>query len=115
MARVKRGTIANKRRKHALKDAKGFRWGRKSKFRLAKDALRHAGEYAFRDRKAKKGEFRQLWQTSINATAREHGISYSKFASMLKKKNIMLDRKILSQLATERPAVFKKIIEAAAS
>ncbi|MBI2574072.1 MAG: 50S ribosomal protein L20 [Candidatus Wildermuthbacteria bacterium] len=115
MARVKRGATAHKRRKRALEDTKGFRWGRKSKFRLAKDALRHAGEYAFRDRKAKKGEFRALWQTHINSAVRGNGISYSKFASMLKKKNIALDRKILSELAAHHPDVFKKIIESAAA
>lgn len=113
MARVKRGTTAHKRRMHALEDAKGFRWGRKSKFRLAKDALRHAGQYAFRDRKAKKRDFRALWQTHINAMTREQGLSYSKFIAALKKKNIVIDRKILSQLASDRPELFAKIIEKA--
>ena len=79
MTRVKRGKAARKRRKRLLKHAKGFRWGRKSKYKLAKDALRHAGRYAFRDRKKKKGEFRKLWETQINAACRAHGISYSRF------------------------------------
>ena len=110
MARVKRGTTAHKRRKNVLKDTKGFRWGRKSKYRLAKDALRHAWEYSFRDRKAKKRSFRRLWQTNIGSSARAEGINYSQFASKLKKDNIILDRKVLAKLAQENPRVFKEII-----
>ncbi|MDP2967167.1 MAG: 50S ribosomal protein L20 [bacterium] len=111
MVRVKRGKTAHKRRKHILKYAKGFRWGRKSKYRLAKDALYHAWEYAYRDRRTKKREFRKLWQTQINAACRKSGISYSKFIAGLKKDKIELDRKILSQLAKEKPEVFEKIVE----
>lgn len=111
MVRVKRGKTAHKRRKHILKYAKGFRWGRKSKYRLAKDALYHAWEYAYRDRRTKKREFRKLWQTQINAACRKSGISYSKFIAGLKKDKIELDRKILSQLARENPEVFGKIIK----
>jgi len=111
MVRVKRGKTAHKRRKHILKYAKGFRWGRKSKYRLAKDALYHAWEYAYRDRRTKKREFRKLWQTQINAACRKSGISYSKFIAGLKKNKIELDRKILAQLARENPEVFGKIIK----
>ena len=111
MVRVKRGKIAHKRRKHLLKYAKGFRWGRKSKYKLAKDALLHAWKYAYRDRKVKKREFRALWQIQINAACREQGISYSKFIYGLKQNKIGLDRKILSDLARNHPEIFKKILE----
>ena len=111
MARVKRGTTAHKRRKNVLKDAKGFRWGRSTKYRLAKEALQHAWQYAYRDRKTKKRNFRRLWQIQINAAARQQGISYSKFIDLLKKSNIEVDRKILASLAKEKPEVFKEILE----
>ena len=111
MVRVKRGKTAHKRRKNLLKHVKGFRWGRKSKYRLAKEALIHALSYAYRDRKRKKREFRRLWQTQINAACRELGISYSRFLNALKKKKIELNRKILAQLAKEHPEIFKKIVE----
>jgi len=111
MARVKRGKIAHKRRKHLLKYTKGFRWGRKSKYRLAKDALLHGWSYAFRDRKAKKRDFRQLWQAQINAACRERGLNYSSFIHGLKQKNIQLDRKILASLAQNQPEIFEKILE----
>ena len=78
MARVKRGKTAQKRRKSLLKHTKGFRWGRKSKYRAAKEALLHAWSHAFRDRKKKKGNFRRLWQIQINAACKKLGISYSK-------------------------------------
>jgi len=111
MARVKRGKTAHKRRKHLLKYAKGFRWGRKSKYKLAKDALYHAWRYAYRDRKAKKREFRALWQIQINAACRQQGLFYSKFIHGLKQKKIELDRKILSDLAQNHPQIFEKIVE----
>ena len=111
MARVKRGTISHKRRKNVLRQTKGFRWGRKSKFRYAKEALKHALRYSFRDRKAKKRDFRQLWQTQINNAARLQGLSYSRFISLLKKKGVALDRKVLADFAVNNPQVFQKIIE----
>jgi len=111
MVRVKRGKIASRRRKHLLEYAKGFRWGRKTKYRAAKEALMHAWKYAYRDRKAKKREFRQLWQIQINAACRQAGISYSRFIAGLKKNKIYLDRKILSELAKNHPEIFKKIVE----
>ncbi|OGZ19689.1 MAG: 50S ribosomal protein L20 [Candidatus Nealsonbacteria bacterium RIFCSPHIGHO2_01_FULL_43_31] len=111
MVRIKKGVTAHKRRKHLLKQAKGFRWGRKNKFRAAKDALRHAWEYAYRDRKTKKRERRALWQVQINAACREQGLNYSKFAFGLRKNKIELDRKILAQLCQDNPEIFKKIME----
>lgn len=115
MTRVKRGTIAHKRRKHLLEHAKGFKWGRKSKYKAAKEALQHAWSYAYRDRKNKKREFRQLWQIQINAACRSLNISYSKFMAGLKKNKIAIDRKILSQLAKNQPKIFEKIVEKAKS
>ncbi len=94
-----------------MKKTKGFRWGRKSKYRLAKDALYHAWEYSYRDRKTKKRDFRKLWQIKINAACRESGLAYNKFINSLKKKNIILDRKILAFLAEKKPDIFKKIVE----
>lgn len=111
MTRVKRGKISLKRRKNILKQVKGFRFGRKSKERMAKEALFHAGTHAFRDRRKKKREFRKLWQIKINAATRASGISYSKFIDRLKKASIGLDRKALAEIAETKPEVFKKIIE----
>ena len=111
MARVKGGKISQKRRRHLLKYAKGFRWGRKSKVRAAKTALYHAWTYAFRDRKAKKREFRQLWQVQINAACRQYGLPYNKFIFGLKKNKIEIDRKILANLAQNHPQIFEKIVE----
>ena len=111
MARVKRGKTANKRRKNLLKHTKGFRWGRKSKYKLAKEALLKAWTYAFRDRKVRKREFRKLWQIQISAATKPLGLPYNKFIHKLKEKNIGLDRKILAQLAKEKPKIFEKIVE----
>jgi large subunit ribosomal protein L20 len=113
MTRVKRGKTSNKKRERLLKYTKGFKWGRKSKERAAKEALLHAWSHAFRGRKEKKREYRALWQTQINAGARSNGTSYSRLISGLKKQNIILDRKILADLAINEPNVFKKIIEKA--
>jgi large subunit ribosomal protein L20 len=111
MTRVKRGVTAHKRRKNLLKQVKGFKWGRKSKYRLAKDALKHALGHAYKDRKRKKREFRNLWQIKINAAARERGLTYSQFINKLKKAKIEIDRKVLSQLAENQPKIFEKIVE----
>jgi len=111
MSRIKRAVQARKHRKNVLKQTKGFKYGRKSKFKLAKDALRHAMTYAFRDRKAKKRTFRNLWNLQINALARENGITYSKLINGLKTKKIELDRKVLSELANQQPEIFIKIVE----
>ncbi len=111
MARVKRGKTAHKKRERLLKHTKGFRWGRKSKERAAKEALLHSWSRAFKGRKEKKRDFRALWNIKINAGARENGIKYSALINLLKKKNIKLDRKILADLAENEPEVFKKIVE----
>ena len=113
MSRIKRGTTAHKRRKNILKNAKGFRWGRKSKYRLAKQALMHAWSYAYRDRRTKKRDRRRLWQIQINAACRKYETSYSKFMGQLKKKNIEIDRKILAELANKQPKIFEEIVEKA--
>lgn len=112
MVRVKKGKAANKHRKHLLKYTKGFRWGRKSKYKLAKDAVKHAWKWSYRDRKNKKRVFRRLWQTQINSTCRKQGISYSRLINALKTSKIEIDRKILAQLAQEQPEIFEKIVEA---
>jgi len=113
MVRIKRGTIAHKRRKHLLENTKGFKWGRKSKYRLAKQAMQKAQTYAYRDRKKNKSNRRALWQTNINAAVRPFGLSYSKFIAGLKRNKIELDRKVLAQLAKDQPEVFAKIVEKA--
>ncbi|MCK6462454.1 MAG: 50S ribosomal protein L20 [Candidatus Pacebacteria bacterium] len=109
MTRVKKGVHALKRRRKILKQTKGFRHGRKSKERMAKDALLHAGKHAFHDRRKKKRNMRALWQVKINAAARTGGLSYSKLISKLKKSEVALDRKILAQLAEYHPQIFSKI------
>lgn len=110
MPRVKRGTQHTKRRKNLLARVKGYKWGRKSKIRLARPAMLKAGVYAFRDRRAKKRTFRNLWTIKINAAVRELGLSYSRFIALLKTSNIAIDRKVLAQLAEKHPAIFKKVV-----
>ena len=111
MTRVKKGVHALKRRRSVLKQTKGFRHGRSTKERQAKDALLHAGAYAFAHRRDKKSHNRKLWNIKINAGARELGMSYSRLIDTLKKKNILLDRKILADLAEHHPNTFSRIIE----
>lgn len=111
MTRIKRGKIATKKRKKILKYTKGYRWSRKSKERAAKEALLHAWSHAFRGRKEKKRNFRQLWNVQINAAVREHGMKYNSFINALHKKNVQLDRKILADLAKTEPRVFKNIVD----
>lgn len=110
MSRVKRGTIATKKRKKILKYTKGFNWGRKSKERAAKEALLHAWTHAFQGRKEKKRNYRRLWSVKISAGSVEQGVSYSKLIGALKKANVRLDRKILADLAEHQPETFKKIV-----
>lgn len=112
MTRVKRGVIAHKKREKLLRYAKGFKWGRKSKERMAREALLHAWTHQFKSRKLKKREFRRLWNIKINAGARQYGMSYSRFIAGLKRKKIELDRKILADLAEHEPKVFGKIVSA---
>lgn len=111
MTRIKGGVLHNKRRRGILKHTKGFRWGRKSKIKVAKVAKMKAGQYAFAGRRMKKRVNRALFQIRINAAARAMDLSYSKLMGLLKAKNVSLDRKVLSQLAAKHPAIFKKIVE----
>ena len=100
-----------KRRKNILAQTKGYRFDRSTKERVAHEAIRHAGAYAFRHRRTKKREFRNLWTLRINAGAREAGITYSKLIGALKKANIALDRKSLSTLAKDYPEVFARVLK----
>lgn len=109
MTRVKRGTIANKKRKNILSQVKGYRFGRSTKERMAKDAIAHAGSYAFAHRRDKKSDARKLWNVRINALVRAEGGTYSTFMDKLKKAEIILDRKILSNLAQYNPETFKRV------
>ena len=109
MARVKRGVNKNKRRKNILAQTKGYRFDRSKKERVAKEAIFHAGIYAFRHRRAKKREFRNLWTIRINAAARPLGFSFSKLIGTLKKNKIALDRKSLAALAKDYPEVFSRL------
>ena len=111
MTRVKKGVHALKRRRSILKQTKGFRHGRSTKERQAKEALLHAGAYSFAHRRDKKSHNRKLWNIKINAGARELGMSYSRFIDALHKKNIMLDRKILSDFAENHSRTFAQIVE----
>lgn len=111
MTRVKRGVMTKKRHKNVLKAAKGFRWGRKNLFTKAKEAVIKAGKYARRDRRAKKRTFRSLWITRLNTALRMYDVKYNAFIALGIKKNIALDRKVLSQMAVENPKTFKTFIE----
>jgi large subunit ribosomal protein L20 len=110
MPRVKRGVQHAKRRRNLLAKTKGMMWGRKSKIKLARVAELKAGKYAYRDRRVKKREFRQLWQVRLNAALRPLGLSYSRFMDAVHKAGIELDRKILSTLAKDQPKVFEAIV-----
>ncbi len=111
MPRVKRGVTARARHKKVLDHAKGFRGRRKNVFRIAKQAVMKAGQYAYRDRRAKKREFRALWITRINAAVRELGMSYSVFMNGMKKAAIEIDRKVLADMAVHDAIAFGKIVE----
>ncbi|MFO1363845.1 MAG: 50S ribosomal protein L20 [Burkholderiales bacterium] len=113
MPRVKRGVTAHARHKKVLAKAKGFRGRRKNVFRVAKQAVMKAGQYAYRDRRVKKREFRALWIARINAGARQFGLSYSAFMNGLKKAAIEIDRKVLADLAVADKAAFAKLAEQA--
>lgn len=106
MPRVKRGVVARARRKKVLKQAKGYYGQRSRSFRVAKQAVIKAGQYAYRDRRQKKRQFRSLWIVRINAQAREHGLTYGRFISGLKKAEIELDRKVLADLALNEKEAF---------
>lgn len=111
MPRVKRGVIARARHKKILKAAKGYRGRRKNVYRVAKQAVMKAGQYAYRDRRQKKRQFRTLWIARINAGSRECGLTYSRFMNGLKKAAIEVDRKVLADLAVFDKAAFAKFVE----
>jgi large subunit ribosomal protein L20 len=110
MPRVKRGVTARARHKKILALAKGYRGRRKNVYRVAKQAVMKAGQYAYRDRRTRKRVFRALWIARINAGARSHGVTYSRFIAGLKKASIELDRKVLSDMAINDPAAFGAIV-----
>ena len=111
MARVKRGTIARARHKKVLKQAKGYYGARSRVYRVAVQAVTKAGQYAYRDRRQRKRQFRQLWIARINAAARLNGMSYSQFMGKVKANEIELNRKVLADLAMNHPEAFKAIVE----
>jgi len=111
MVRVKSGILTKKKHRKVLKLAKGYWMTRHKQFKKAKEAVLHAGEYAFFGRKRKKREMRRLWITRLNAAVRQLGLKYSQFIKMLKEKKVEIDRKILSQIAVEYPKIFVKIVE----
>lgn len=110
MTRVKRGTTKIKRRRNILAQTKGYRFGRSTKERTAKEAIFHAGRNAFRDRRSKKRVARNVWTLRINAATRPAGMSYSRFIDSLKKSSIALDRKSLAALAKDHPEAFGRLI-----
>ncbi len=111
MTRVKRGTIKHKKKKNILLQTKGMRFGRSTKVAQAKEALAHAGAYSFAHRKDKKGVARRLWTTRLNAAIRPYELSYSRFIDALNKKNIEVDRKILSDIAQNNPETFDRLVK----
>ena len=115
MAKVKRGVTSKARHKKVLKAAKGFRGRRKNTIRIAMQAVEKSGQYAYRDRKVRKRQFRALWIQRINAAARLEGLTYSRFMNGLKLAGVELDRKVLADLAVREPEAFKAIADQAKS
>jgi large subunit ribosomal protein L20 len=113
VSRVKRSVAGRRRRRKVLKQAKGYYSARGKHFKAAHEQVMHSGVYAFRDRRARKGDFRRLWIVRINAAARDHGISYSRLVAGLRLAEIDLDRKMLADLAVNEPAVFAGLAEVA--
>ncbi len=113
MPRVKRGVVARRRHKKVLKQAKGYYGARSRIFRVAKQAVTKAGQYAYRDRRQRKRQFRSLWITRINAQSRANGLSYSRLINGLRKANIELDRRVLADLAVHDKPAFAAIVEQA--
>jgi large subunit ribosomal protein L20 len=113
MARVKRGVVARRRHKKVLKQAKGYYGARSRVFRVAKQAVIKAGQYAYRDRRQRKRQFRSLWITRINAASRANGLSYSRLINGLKKAEIVLDRRVLADLAVHDKEAFAAVVEKA--
>ena len=113
MARVKRGVVAKARHKKILRQAKGYYGARSRTYKVAKQAVIKAGQYAYRDRRQRKRQFRALWITRINAAARLHGLSYSRLVNGLKRADIQVDRKVLADIAVHDPEAFGAIAKAA--
>jgi large subunit ribosomal protein L20 len=113
MARVKRGVTSHARHKKVIKQAKGYRGRRKNTIRVARQAVEKAAQYAYRDRRVRKREFRALWIQRINAASREHGMNYARFMSGLKQAGVEVDRKVLADLAVREPEAFKVLVEQA--
>lgn len=111
MTRIKRGITAHKRRKNILKRAKGFDNRRSTNLAAAREALLHSEKYAYRDRRTKKRDFRALWLVRVNAALRENGTTWSKFADMLKKQGITINRKMLAEMAVQQPTAFDKMVK----
>lgn len=111
MVRVKHGTTTKRRHKKMTKMAKGYRGGRKNLYRAAKNAVAKAGMHAYVDRRKKKRDFRRIWITRINAAVRAEGWMYSRFMNALAEKKVIVDRKILADIAVHKPEVFKKVVE----
>lgn len=110
MSRTKTGTVKRRRHNKVLKAARGFKQARSSRYKTAKEAVLHSGQYAYEGRKNRKREMRSLWIVRLNAAVREHGMSYSRFIAGLKAANINLDRKILSDIAIRDPQTFSEIV-----
>ena len=110
MARVKRAVHGKKHRRAVLEQAKGYYGNKSRSFKSANEQVMHSLQYAYRDRRARKGDFRQLWIQRINAAARQHGLSYSRFINGLKQAEIEVDRKILADLAVNEPAAFSALV-----
>ena len=113
MPRVKRGVHGRKKRREVLERAKGYRGARSRRFRVAREQLLHSGQYAYRDRRAKKREFRRLWISRIGAAARQNGMSYSSFIQGLRGAELDLDRKVLADIAARDPRGFAALVEVA--
>ena len=115
MSRVKSGTVTHARHKKVIKAAKGYYGRRKNTFRVANQAVEKAGQYAYRDRRARKRSFRALWIQRINAAARDNGLTYGRFINGLGKAGVEVDRKVLADLAVREPAAFSALVQQAKS
>lgn len=113
MARIKRSVHAKKKRREVLRKAKGYYGARSRRYRVAKEQLMHSGQYAYRDRRDRKAQFRRLWITRIGAGARQNGLSYSQLIHGLQKAGVELDRKVLADLAVHDPAAFEQLAQTA--
>jgi large subunit ribosomal protein L20 len=113
MARVKRAIHSKKKRRETLSKAKGYQGSRRKRYRVAKEQVMHSGMYAYRDRRDRKAQFRRLWIARINAAARPHGLSYSRFINGLKSAGIEVDRKVLADIAVHDPKAFAGLVERA--